>query len=47
MFSIIQMLPVSSATEKTILSAALLSTWPYNVLIGEVSSGRFADYTAM
>ena len=36
MFSIIQMLPVSSATEKTILSAALSPTWTYNALTGEL-----------
>ena len=34
MFSIIQMLPVSSATEKIILSAALSTTWTYNALTG-------------
>ena len=33
MFSIIQMLPVSSAIEKTILSAALSPTWTVNALL--------------
>jgi len=37
MFSIIQMLQVSSAMEKTILSATLSPTWPYNALLVEVA----------
>ena len=44
MFSIIQMLPVSSAIEKTILSAALSPTWTYNALIGEFHLDGLPNY---